>query len=100
VDARCAPAYYGRGQIRGPQGASFPSEGGLHEGVEIDPSSAKGIWSAAPCLRPLHDNEPGAMAGFHPKAGRSGNPAYTLAWFQTALLRLSRKEIRREAVAD
>ena len=63
VDARCAPAYYGRGQIRANKGQLPEAEADYTKAVEIDPKFAK-AWFGRALLRTYTNNEPGAMADF------------------------------------
>jgi tetratricopeptide (TPR) repeat protein len=89
VDSRCAPAYFGRGQIRSNRGQLAEAEADYTKAVEIDPKFAK-AWFGRGLLRSYTNNEPGAMTDFTKAV--EADPAYTLAWFNRALLRLNRKE--------
>jgi lipoprotein NlpI len=89
VDSRCAPAYYGRGQIRANKGQFAESEADYTKAVENDPKFAK-AWFGRGMLRTYSNNEAGALADFSKAV--EADPAYTLAWFNRGLLRLSRKE--------
>jgi tetratricopeptide (TPR) repeat protein len=89
VDSRCAPAYFGRGQIRANKGQLPEAEADYTKAIESDPKFAK-AWFGRGMLRTYTNNEPGALADFSKAV--EADPTYTLAWFNRALLRLSRKE--------
>src|SRR5258705_132631 len=56
VDSRCAPAYYGRGQIRANKGQLPEAEADYTKAVEIDPKFAK-AWFGRALLRTYTNNE-------------------------------------------
>jgi tetratricopeptide (TPR) repeat protein len=89
MDPRCAPAYFGRGQIRSNKGQLPEAEADYTKAVESDPKFAK-AWFGRGMIRTYSNNEAGALADFTKAV--EADPAYTLAWFNRGLLRLSRKE--------
>ena len=96
VDSRCAPAYFGRGQIRANKGQFPEAEADYTRAVESDPKFAK-AWFGRAMLRTYTNNETGALADFGKAV--EADPSYALAWFNRALLRLGRKEVD-GAIAD
>lgn len=96
LDPKCAPAWFGRGQIRANKGLLPEAEADYTKAIESDPKFAK-AWFGRGLLRTYTNNEAGALADFGKAV--EADPAYTLAWFNRALLRLSRKEYD-GAVAD
>ena len=78
VDPRCAPAYFGRGQIRANKGQFPEAEADYTKAVESDPKFAK-AWFGRGMLRTYNNNEAGALADFTKAV--EADPAYTLAWF-------------------
>ena len=63
LDSRCAPAYFGRGQIRANKGQLPEAEADYTKAVESDPKFAK-AWFGRAMLRTYTNNENGALADF------------------------------------
>jgi tetratricopeptide (TPR) repeat protein len=96
ADSRCAPAYFGRGQIRANKGQFEQALADYSKAIESDAKYAKAYFGRG-MLR-TYTNDPDGALGDFTKAVEA-DPNYTLAWFNRALLRLNRKEYD-AAVAD
>jgi tetratricopeptide (TPR) repeat protein len=96
VDPRCAPAYFGRAQIRANKGQMEAAQADYTKAVESDPKFAK-AWFGRGMLRTYNNDPDGALADYTKAV--EADPAYTLAWFNRGLLRINRKDYD-GAVAD
>lgn len=96
ADPRCAPAYFGRGQIRANKGQFDQAIADYSKAVESDPKFAK-AWFGRGMVKTYNNDAEGALADFTKAV--EADPTYTLAWFNRALLRLNRKDYD-GAVAD